>query len=1477
MIPGFINEAEFFSDEYVRSELADEVKGRFASLDIASLKNLAGLRGEPEFLPELVAALGYRWEPSSQPAEDGEEIPAVFADSQTWILQAKGEEDDPVTDWSDVLSDQIFALALPPRSVLLLHPDQLILVDRLKWSGRAVLRFEFESAFQSEAAMRLMLGLCGRESGAAQVDRLTEESHKKAAGISKRLKYNVREAIEVLGNEAVWYLGQVRKEKVYGVIESEKLSAECLRYLYRLLFLFYVEARPQLGYAPMKSEEYRTGYSLDALRELCLTPLETAESRNGYFLDDSIKRLFAIVYRGFEPARQMATADGTRAGARDGFLLKPLPGDLFDDANMKTLARVRFRNSTLQQVLDLLGYAKEKNKGKRRVNYKELDINHLGAVYEGLLSYTGFFAEKDLYEVKKADTKEVDMLDQAWFVPEAEIGQYKEEEYVVDSETKRAKVYRKGTFIYRLNGRDRQKSASYYTPKVLTECVVKYALKELLQGKSAADILNLTICEPALGSGAFLNEAINQLADVYLERKKAEGARFSEEQAESERSRIKTFIADNRVFGVDKNPVAVELAEISLWLNTISQDLHIPWFKSQLAVGNSLIGTRRQWFRKEHTTDKERTWLDAVPESGARPSDGIYHFLLPDEGMSNYTDKVVRSICPVEMKRIADWRKVFKFQFDASDAKTLVELSEAVDRLWLRFTEAQKAARVAVASGSPRERQSAWDKLRKGQGQVSSDFERLKFVMDYWCALWFWPLEKAKLLPSRFDFLLDIGKVLQGRAAAEEAIRPAQGEMYAPEQTSLSIRDQYGFVYLPDLIAASERLQVVQSIAREQRFFHWELEFADIFSERGGFDLILGNPPWIKVNWNEGVVIGDDQPLIAIRDLSAPEIASLRAVAFRERPKLRSLYLNEYAEFEGTQAFLNAKQNYPLLVGSQANTFKCFVTRATELSTYSGFVHDDGMFNDPKGGKLRAHLYARLRYWFQFENELPLFVGLNDHGGMRFEVSIMGRPREIEFLAIAELLSPVTISESFSHDGTGRLDGSKNDDGGWNISGHRDRVLRMDESTLAIFADLYDEPGTPATQARLPILRARGLVDALRKIARFPVRLRMLSGCYKTTVMWDETNSVKVDKIIRRQTDFQTTNAECIFSGPHIGVANPRFKTPRAKCETRNDYDLLDLTYIPPDYLPRTNYVRQVSKDEYDARVPRVPWPPQDSVVNYFRVANREMVKPDWERTLQAALIPPGVHHINVLVGTAFQNSTDLLRFASGTASLIFDFVVKTTGSGHIRNNVLDQLPLLDSSKQLTCRTLLLNCLTPDYGDLWGKSYDPAFNQERWTKQDARLSTEHFSRLTPEWSWHTPLRTDFERRQALVEIDVLVAMELGLKLEELQTIYRVQFPLLRQYERKTWYDQHGRIVYLDGDKTYGLSTPEWKKKQGLDRIERTIMDDTLPGGPRERTIVYEAPFDNCDREEDYATVWREFERRKAAQVANVDLAEAVAK
>lgn len=145
------------------------------------------------------------------------------------------------------------------------------------------------------------------------------------------------------------------------------------------------------------------------------------------------------------------------------------------------------------------------------------------------------------------------------------------------------------------------------------------------------------------------------------------------------------------------------------------------------------------------------------------------------------------------------------------------------------------------------------------------------------------------------------------------------------------------------------------------------------------------------------------------------------------------------------------------------------------------------------------------------------------------------------------------------------------------------------------------------------------------------------------------------------------------------------------------------------------------------------------------------------------------------------------------------------------------------------------------------------------------MDADHFASLGPAWTWATPLRSRFARRQALVELDVLAAQALGLTLDELQTIYRVQFPVLRKYEENTWYDVNGRIIYTKnrGLTGVGLSSKEFDDVRDLQRgtVEQTIEDDTQPGGPVERTIVYDAPFAQYDREADYAEAWAFFEGR----------------
>ena len=204
--------------------------------------------------------------------------------------------------------------------------------------------------------------------------------------------------------------------------------------------------------------------------------------------------------------------------------------------------------------------------------------------------------------------------------------------------------------------------------------------------------------------------------------------------------------------------------------------------------------------------------------------------------------------------------------------------------------------------------------LHPGSRQ-SSDFERLKLVMDYWCALWFWPLDKAGLLPTRDQFLLDVGTVLEGTMRASETIGPSQRDMFEPPQLRLTVADEYGFVSVNELAERNPRLQCVRELADQHRFFHWELVFADVFADRGGFDLIVGNPPWIKVEWNESGVMSDFEPKYALRDYSSPQMNELRGAALERYGGLQAAYFASTLNSRERRPFLNAAQNYPLLQG----------------------------------------------------------------------------------------------------------------------------------------------------------------------------------------------------------------------------------------------------------------------------------------------------------------------------------------------------------------------------------------------------------------------------------------------------------------------------------------------------------------------------------------------------------------------------------
>jgi hypothetical protein len=1436
----------------------------------------------------------------------------------------------------------LFEPHLRPKYILLLAGNIVYLLEQEKWFRGSYLVFDLEELFTEATANRnanyyaLLYFLLSKESLTPEsnmvlLDQLDEDSHKSAYEVTKDLKEGIIHAVEALANEALYFQKNVLQEVFDETDDTfeQEIKDDCLNIIYRLLFVFYAESREDLDILPSNDPIYNKGYSLEMLRDLEQVPLYSETSLNGYFFHESLSKLFEVLSSGYREKEN---------GQNKSFKVRHIDSPLFNNAKLHHLHKVKFRNKVWQDIICRLSLSKQqRNRTRGRISYANLGINQLGSVYESLLAYRGFYAEQDYIEVHKADAPN----EGTYLVPRMRRDDFQENEILKDS-AEHDIITKKGTFVYRLSGRDRQKSASYYTPEVLTRCTVKYTLKPILEKldkgeMKATELLELKLLEPAMGAAAFHNEMINQLAEAYLTyRQKELNKRVAPDLFKEELQKVKAYIATNNTYGVDLNPTAIELGKLSLWLNVIHKDMETPFFSNRLAVGNAVVGAWLKVYKEKDIAEDldargitlarqtKKEWWDIAPRQlefkpnkeydkikHGRKSDELYHFLLPDKNMVPSAGiKMLKAEYDTESKAVTKWRKDFCEPIKKSELEQLRKICNKVDELLAEFYRFQRSINLQTANrhnifgALKNSEQAAIDlrsydekeRLADQRNRHNAPYFKLKMVMDYWCSLWFWDVRDAKDLPNRQQYWQDIAAILEldlsavdvNEAAKKKAPSIAAGiqpKLFftGGEQLALGEETDNATVFAEavveyanrkDLFDNNQRLAMISQLANKYFFFHPQLEFLDVFWERGGFDLIAGNPPWLKFTFEEKGIIAEKFPEVEIKSVTAPQVRLLQAEFFKDE-KLKDLYYDEMLGTECIAVFMNAGQNYPLLKGQQTNLYKCVLENGFSLLSKNGFMgllHPEGVYDDPNGQPLRMEMYPRLRYHFQFQNAFNLFAEVAHRE--KYGVQIYsGNKSQISFYSINNLFHPSTIDGCFIHDGNGICGGIKvkgdGEDGFiWNVKPHFDRLVHFNDARLKVLANAFENSNVGET-AKLVSVHSSSIISVLEKLSGFKTSIKNYNS--KITEGWHETNDVDSGTIKRNTLIPNIAKYEMIYSGPHFFVSNPLYKTPREICIEKADYDTIDHTQTNEDFIARTNYTPNLNSENFPELIRGFKTGSKDDFgndlydrwIDYYKVGFRKMLGQPNERTLFVAILLPNSTHTNGVISTIFKDNNSLVELTAVASSIVLDFFIKTVGASNLTDSRLSAFPLGVEEKfklQLFNRTLQLNCLNKFYAPLWGESWQEDFKADNWSKQDERLKP--FNTLTPKWQWSTPLRNWFERRQALVEIDVITAIALGLTLEELILIYNVQFPVLQQNEDDTWYDTKGNIVFTcsKGLVGVGLDRPVWETIRHLkagETFEHTITKSELYKGKK---ITYQAPFDKCDRVEDYKVAWGHFEK-----------------
>jgi len=705
----------------------------------------------------------------------------------------------------------------------------------------------------------------------------------------EQLRNGVEEAIKALGSGFVAHPANTQlKDKLRaGLLDKQEYYRQLLRLVYRLIFLFVAEDRDLL-LDPRAESQAKQCYT----KYYSTARLRTLAGKKRGTRHCDLWRALALVFD---------KLGGTNGCPELG--LPALGSFLWSNNAAPDLQGCDMANRDLLEAIQALAFTVEGNV-RRAVDYKNLGSEELGSIYEALLElHPDINIEAGVFELSTAA------------------------------------------------GHERKTTGSYYTPTCLVNCLLDSALEPVLnealnKKEPEKAILNLKVCDPATGSGHFLIAAAHRIA------KRLAIIRTGDEEPSPEALRTALRDVISRcIYGVDMNPMAVELFKVSMWLEALEPGKPLSFLDHHIKCGNSLLGTTPALLKR------------GIPDEAFKPIEG--------DG---------KKLCNVYKKENKEERKKGQkyFVFERAPADPFEQLGAL-------------AANIAQLDKLPdNDLVSIQEKQRRYTDIVKSSSYRFSHLLaDAWCAAFVWKKTKDFVYPITEQIFRDI-------------------ERNPHDITPWMIKE-------------------IRRLAGEYQFFHWHLEFPEVFripvtgeapdSEQtgwsGGFDCVLGNPPWEKAELLEREWFATERPDIAQAKTGAIRKAMIKDLRTAD-PFLYREYVTAVRRVDGTRHFIRNSARYPLCSRGRTNTYAVFAETNTLLMNGQGRVGcvvPSGIATDESTKLFFQSLITRgiLVSFYDFENRKGIFPTIQ--GNIKFCLLTLAHEARQSFIIAAQLDDPVLLKD----------------------------------------------------------------------------------------------------------------------------------------------------------------------------------------------------------------------------------------------------------------------------------------------------------------------------------------------------------------------------------------------------------------------------------------------------------------------------------